>query len=163
MGTDCNLDVIICKKNSDLLKIIEFILFKFQKGAKVFNGDWWGWSKSPIPSSRHGSDIHVVSCSENNRYIVFAYGYKEDSDPPEINLEAPLMEPFLLGFSIQIFSCNQFGKDLWTYKIFDGSGNIIGEGEHYDTELEAHRRSVSALLNITNLTLHFEDTDQWAI
>lgn len=153
MGSKHEIESISDDKKLGRCKVIEFILFKFQRGAKVFNGDWWGGSKEPLLASPHGFDVNVLNCGSGQNFLVATYGLKETERGVEIDLETSLMEPFVLGFSIEVVNSFDCAGDHWTYKVLDNNGAMMIKGGQFKAELEACRDSVFRLQQSANFNV----------
>lgn len=114
--------------------VILFIISRHAKGAKCFNGDWWGGSRVGVVGSPTGYDAHVVISHGRERFIAEVYALKNIDD---VDLSHPLLDPFILPFYVDII----FDKSAQGYgfQIYDADGVLIMEEGGYNREVDVHR------------------------
>lgn len=126
------------KKHLSRMDIIDLILLRFYKGAKCFNGDWWGCSTEVVEGSPYGYDVRVyLKQSSEHKYYGIAYGYKDDKR--DIDFDHILIDELRLEFWIDVL---QSSLSEWGYKIYNSENQIISEQSGYPTENEVHRAAV---------------------
>ena len=135
------------------IRIINFILSKFEKGAKCFNGDWWGGTTESVDGSAYGYDVHVyLKESHDHAYYAIAYAYKDAER--SIDLDCILVNEFHLGFWLSV---TQNSNGVWGYTIFNSNNEVIEEKFVYLAEHKAHYMAVESFkkLKETNCPLLF--------
>lgn len=125
-------------KMLDQHDVVDFILTRFAKGAKCFDGEWWGGSHIPVSGSEHGFDVQVVfEGARDGTYNAVAYAYKNKEC--DVDIDNILVNKFPLTFWIEVF---REDDSAWGFKVKIQDGSILSSGDGIQSELAAHQEAV---------------------
>lgn len=121
-------------------EIVGFILNKFEKGAKCFDGNWWGGFIDPVADAPFGFDVNVV-LEADSQGVYYAVAHPYLNEKRDVDIQRILLPKFQLGFSIVVDGDEHKG---WSHTVFNAKHYSIANESGFFGEVEAHRAGANS-------------------
>ncbi len=125
-------------------EIVGFILNKFEKGAKCFDGNWWGGFIDPVVDAPFGFDVNVV-LEADSQGVYHAVAHPYLNEKRDVDIRHILLPKFSLSFVI-VVEWDEYVE--WSYTALNSKHHTIAHESGFHGEVEAHRAGANSVRSL---------------